>query len=184
MNRNMQMLEAMEKKTEEIINRVAQSQLVSIDLADYYTKGERHFIDIKDQLHMGLLLREKDFREFVATHDWSKYQDGFVAVGCSAEAIVPVWAYMLIATRLQPVAAKIVFGNPGDLEHSLFLDKLSGMDLSGFAGKKIVIKGCGEIAIPPSVFMELTRMLTPVAEKIMYGEPCSTVPVYSKGKMK
>lgn len=174
----------MENNKGEIINRVERSPLITIDLADHYVQGERIFLDIKDQLFQGMILREKDFRDFVENHDWAEYQGKLVAVGCTADAIVPVWAYMLLATKLEPVATKVVFGTLEELEHALFMDQLAKFDLTEYEGKKIVIKGCGDIDVPTSIYVELTRMMTPVVDKIMYGEPCSTVPVYRKGKMK
>ena len=164
----------------EIINRVDQSGLTEINLEDYYPKGERALIDVKKNLFQGLILKEKDFREFVKNEDWKEYQDKFVAITCSADAIVPTWAYMLIASALQPFAKKFVFGDLKTLETILFQEELSKINLEDFKEKRIVIKGCGEIPIPQSAYVELTRILTPIAKSIMYGEPCSTVPVMKK----
>ncbi|MCB9231187.1 MAG: DUF2480 family protein [Bacteroidia bacterium] len=165
---------------EEIVNRIALSPLVTYDLADLYTPGERVFLDIKEQLFMEQLLREKDFRAYIASEDWEKYRGKHVAVGCSVDAIIPVWAYMMLATQLEPVAASVVFGDLAELEKQLFLHKLAQLDFTRFEGKKVVIKGCGDIHIPESVFVEATRRFRQVASKIMYGEPCSTVPVWKK----
>ena|ERR1051325_3419572 len=164
----------------EIVNRVAESGLTEINLEDFYPKGERVLIDVKDNLFQGLILKEKDFREFVKNENWSKYQDKFVAITCSADAIVPTWAYMLIATSLQPFAKKIVFGDLKTLETILFLESLSKINPEDYSEKKLVIKGCGNLPVPESAYVELTRILTPVAKNIMFGEPCSTVPVYKQ----
>lgn len=164
----------------EIINRVEQSGLTEINLEDYYPKGERVLIDVKENLFQGLILKEKDFREFIKNEDWKKYQDKFVAITCSADAIVPTWAYMLIATSLQPFSKKIVFGDLKTLETVLFLESLSKINAEDFRDKKLVIKGCGNLPVPESAYVDLTRILTSVAKSIMFGEPCSTVPVYKQ----
>lgn len=164
----------------EIVNRVEQSGLTEINLEDYFPKGERVVIDVKENLFQGLILREKDFRVFVKNENWSKYKDKFVAITPSADAIVPTWAYMLIATSLQPFAKKIVFGDLKTLETLLFLESLSKINPDDFKEKRVVIKGCGNLPVPESAYVELTRILTPVAKSIMYGEPCSTVPVMKK----
>lgn len=164
----------------EIINKVAQSGLISFDLADYYHKGERVLYDIKDNLFMGLILKEKDFREFVKNHDWSQYEGKNVAITCTADAIVPTWAYMLLATRIEPHANMLVFGDLQDLEDALFKDALSKVELEKFKDERVVIKGCGDIPVPVSAYVEITRKLRPVVKSIMYGEPCSTVPLYKR----
>lgn len=165
---------------EEIVNRVAESGLMEINLEDFYPKGERVLIDVKENLFQGLILKEKDFREFVKNEDWSKYTDKFVAITCSADAIVPTWAYMLLSTSLQPFAKNIVFCDLKTLETVLFTQALSKINPEDFRDKKVVIKGCGNLPVPESAYVELTRILTPVAKSIMYGEPCSTVPVMKK----
>jgi len=165
---------------EEIINRVAESGLIEINLEDYYPKGERVLIDVKKNLFHGLILKEKDFREFIKNEDWKKYQDTFVAVTCSADAIVPTWAYMLIAASLQPFAKAIVFGDLKTLETILFNDALSKINPEDFRDKKLIVKGCGNLPVPESAYVEITRILTSVAKSIMFGEPCSTVPVMKR----
>ena len=165
---------------DEIINKVAESGLMEIDLENFYPKGERALIDVKENLFQGLILKEKDFREFVKKENWSRYQDKFVAITCSADAIVPTWAYMLLATSLQPFAKYIVFGDLKTLETVLFAQALSKITPEDFRDKKAVIKGCGNLPVPESAYVELTRILTPVVKSIMYGEPCSTVPVMKK----
>lgn len=166
----------------EIENRVASSGLLTLDLADYYHPGERVLYDLKDNLFQGLILKEKDFRQFLKEHDWSIYKGKNVAVLCSEDAIVPVWAYMLLTTYLEPYANKIVFGDLQSLEQALFQDALSGISLENYRNTKVVVKGCGDIPIPSYAYVELTRLLRPVVQSIMYGEPCSTVPIYKKPK--
>jgi hypothetical protein len=165
---------------ENFVNKVAQSGLVTLDPASFYPQGERVVYDIKDNLYMGLMLREKDFREFVKGHDWSQYQDKNVAITCSEDAIVPAWAYMLLANRMAPYAREIVFGNAEALETVLFLKGLENIDLEQYRDQRIVLKGCGDIPVPVSAYVELTKKLTPVAKSLMYGEPCSTVPIYKR----
>jgi hypothetical protein len=165
---------------DEIINKVAQSGLITIDLEELYPAGERVLLDIKDRLFQGLILREKDFREFVSTHDWSQYKDKYVAVTCSADAIVPTWAYMLLAVSLEPYAKKVVFGDLEVLETVLYNEVLSKLDTKTYEGARVIIKGCSNLPVPKAAYVELTRILRPVAKSIMYGEPCSTVPLYKK----
>jgi hypothetical protein len=166
----------------EIINRVANSGLVSFDLEEYHQPGERILIDIHDQLFQGLVLREKDFREYVKNHDWSAYRDKFVAITCSADAIIPTWAYMLLVSALHPFARHIVFGSLEDLETKIYFDILAKIDWNKFANAKVVIKGCSKVHVPAAVYVEATRLMRPYASTIMFGEPCSTVPVYKKPK--
>jgi hypothetical protein len=168
----------------EIINRVAQSSLVSFDLEEYYFKGERLVLDIKDNLYMGLMLREKDFREYVKEHDWSQYAGKSVAITCTADAIVPTWAYMLLATKLTPFAHLLVFGTAEELESVLFREALLKVDLEQYRDAKVIIKGCSNFPVPISAYVEITRLLSPVVTSIMYGEPCSNVPIYKKPKAK
>jgi hypothetical protein len=165
---------------ENIVNKVAQSGLVSLDLASVYPAGERLLYDIKDNLFHGLMLREKDFREFIREHDFSQYQDKYVAITCSSDAIVPTWAYMLLANRMTGFAKEIVFGNLDVLETVLFEKALNTLNLDDYIDQRVVIKGCGEIPIPTSAFISLTKKLTPVVKSLMYGEPCSTVPLYKR----
>lgn len=153
---------------------------MSVDLAKFYPSGDRVLYDIKNNLFQGLVLREKDFREFVKEHDWSGYRDKHVAVFCSADAIVPTWAYMLLASKLSPFAATVVFGDLEMLESTLFDRAISALNIEEFRDKRVVIKGCGEIPVPPSAFVTLCSKLTAVAKSVMYGEPCSTVPIYKR----
>ena len=166
--------------TEPIINKVAESGLITLDLEEYYPRGEVAVFDLKDHLFMGMILKEKDFREALKTLDWEKYRDKNVAVTCSTDAVIPVWAYMLVASYLQPVAREVVMGDERELHKIIFLKNLSRIDLGQFADKRIVVKGCGETPIGDFAYMEIAKLLRPVARSIMYGEPCSTVPVFKK----
>lgn len=165
---------------ENIVNRVAQSGLISFDLADLYPAGERVVYDIKDNLFHGLILKEKDFREFVKGHDWTQYQGKYVALTCSADAVVPAWAYMLLANKLAPYARAVVFGSLKTLETLLFDRAFAALDFEQFRGRRVVVKGCGDTEIPVSAYVEFTARLTPIAKSVMYGEPCSTVPVFKR----
>lgn len=167
---------------DQIINKVANSALITFNLEEYYQPGERVVLDIKDQLYQQLILREKDFRDFIKSHDWQQYANKFVAVTCSADAIVPTWAYMLVAIALQPHAKKVVFGSLQDLETILFHEQLSKINWSSFKNAKVVVKGCSKIDVPVSVYIEATNHLKPFVSSMMFGEPCSTVPLYKKSK--
>lgn len=167
---------------DQLINKVAQSGLITIDLEEFYPPGERVVFDIKAFLFQELILREKDFREAMKNHDWNAYTDKYVSIICSADAIVPTWAYMLIATNLSPVAKRTVFGDLETLETILYQEVLSKFTLESYRDARIVIKGCGNLPVPKSAYVELTRLLSPVAKSIMYGEPCSTVPIYKRAK--
>lgn len=161
-----------------IENKVAQSGLINFDLEEYYPKGERVLIDMTDFLFEGLILREKDFRERIKETDWSIYQDKFVAVTCTTDAIVPTWAYMLLAASLEGYAQKVVFGSLETLETVLFNDALKNIDVEDYRDQRVIIKGCSKYPVPESAYVELTSLLKPVAKSIMYGEACSTVPIY------
>ncbi len=165
---------------ENIVNKVAQSGLISFDLADLQAVGERVVYDMKDHLFQGLILREKDFRESVKNHDWDQYKDKNIAIICSADAIVPTWAYMLIASKLAPVANYFVFGDLEVLETALYLIALEKLQVEAYKDQRLVIKGCGDVEVPVSAFVAITNKLTGVAKSIMYGEPCSTVPIYKR----
>ncbi|HEY8402520.1 MAG TPA: DUF2480 family protein [Cytophagaceae bacterium] len=167
----------------EIVNRVANSSLITFDLEEYYHQGERIIYDIKDNLFQGLILKEKDFRDFVKNHDWSIYKDKNIGLICSEDAIVPTWAYMLLATRLEPFANMVVFGNLEVLEQALFQQALSKIDIEKYRDAKVVIKGCSKYPVPTYAYVEIVRLLMPVVNSLMYGEPCSTVPLYKKPKV-
>jgi hypothetical protein len=165
---------------EDIINRVANSKLVTIDLEDYYPKGKRLVFDISDWLLEGFVLREKDFRQHALEHDWSLYKDCYVALACSTDAIIPAWAYMLLSTYLEPYATKTVIGDLNTLETSIYQDIISNLDVSEFKDKPIIIKGCSNKPIPDNAYIQLTTKLKPIAKSIMYGEACSSVPLFKK----
>ena len=168
----------------EIINRVAESTLVTFDLEEYYDQGPREVLDIKDQLFQGLLLREKDFREYVKETDWSTYEGKNVAISCSSDAIVPTWAYMLLSSVLEPYARHFVFGDLAHLENSLFQKSLARIDTEKYREEKVIIKGCGRYPVPEFAYVEISRLLKPIVASLMYGEACSAVPIYKKPKIK
>lgn len=165
---------------DEIVNKVAQSALITLDLETYFPQGEIVEVDIKDHLFMGMILKEKEFRAALQLWDWEQYRDKNVGIICSADAIVPMWAYMLIMTYLSPVARFAAFGDAAFVHRTLFLQNLAGIDPAEYADKRVVIKGCGEKGAGEAAYVEITRLLTPVVKSIMYGEPCSTVPIYKK----
>lgn len=163
---------------DEIINRVANSKLVTVNLEDYYPKGPRVLFDIKDWLFEGLVLREKDFRNQVAEFNWAQYQDSCVALTCSTDAIIPGWAFMLISIQLQPYAKRIVIGDLEALETAIYQDIITNLDVSEFKEMPIIIKGCSKKPVPQNAYIMLANKLKPVAKSIMYGEACSSVPLY------
>lgn len=164
----------------DIVNRVALSGLVTLDLEEYYDGRERIFYDLKDNLFQGLILREKDFREFLKSHDWSIYTDKNIAIGCTEDAIIPTWAYMLLSSKMTPFANKVVFGTLETLESELYNDAINKIDLTQFNDKKVVVKGCSKYPVPISAYIHITTLLQPIVQSIMFGEPCSTVPVYKR----
>lgn len=163
-----------------IVNKVAESSLITLNLEDYYPQQESAVFDIKDFLFMGLILKEKDFRAALLQVDWEQYRNKNVAITCTADAIIPVWAYMLVASYLQPVANEVVFGDAENMHKILFLKNLSRINADEYADKRVVVKGCGDLPITETAYVEITRILRPVAKSIMYGEPCSTVPIFKK----
>jgi len=165
-----------------IVNKVAESGIITLDLEEFYPKGEIVVFDLKDFLFMGLILKEKDYRAALQTTDWAKYQDKYVAITCTADAVIPMWAYMLAANYLQPVAKEVVFGDEAQLISTLITRKLTAFNGEEYTDKRVVVKGCGEVSIPESAYVEITAKLRPFAKSIMYGEPCSTVPIYKKAK--
>ncbi|SHM96942.1 DUF2480 family protein [Polaribacter sp. KT 15] len=167
---------------EEIINRVANSKLKTFDLEEIYPEGKRVSFDIKDWLFEEIILKEKDFRNAVKNHDWSQYKNCFVAVNCSVDAIIPSWAFMLIAAEATPYANKVVIGNLELLETVLYQELLNFVDLRDYADCPVIIKGCAEKPIPDSAFAFLIAKLQPIAKSIMFGEACSTVPLYKSKK--
>jgi hypothetical protein len=162
----------------EIVNKVATSGIVTINLEDYYTEGERQEFDIKAFLFQELILKEKEFREALKNHDWSLYKNKFVNIMCSADAIVPTWAFMLVSLELEAYAKRVFCCSKEEMELMLFKDKLSSIKPEEYKGARIVIKGCADKPVPLNAFVELTTLLKAQAKSIMYGEPCSTVPLY------
>ena len=163
-----------------IINKVASSGLVTLDLEDYYHQGERVIYDLKDNLFMGMILKEKDFREFLKNHDWSIYEGKNVAIICSEDAIIPTWAYMLLALKLSPFANAVVYGNLEQLEDKLYFDAIAKINPLDYADARVVVKGCSKVPVPTSAYVEITQKLMPYVKSLMFGEPCSTVPLYKK----
>lgn len=164
----------------EIVNRVKESGLISMDLADFKPKEQIVEIDIAGQLWQGLVLKEKDFRAWIKAHDWAQYDGKAVFVHCSVDAIVPTWAYMLVASHLQDHCADFVIGTQLDLEKQLIRKKMEQLNLSDYRDGRVIIKGCSDIASPEFAMVELLRLLQPVVKSVMYGEPCSTVPVFKR----
>ncbi len=163
-----------------ILNKIAQSGLITLDLADFYPEGEIAIFDVKDYLFMELILKEKEYRETLTNFDWSSFRNKIVAITCSADAIIPLWAYMLAVSYMEPYAKDVVFGNAEEVLKIVFLKKLQQIDTKEFRDKRVVIKGCGDKVIPEAAFVEITKILRPEVKSIMYGEPCSTVPIYKK----
>lgn len=162
------------------VNKVAESGIITLNLEEYFPKEAIQVFDMKDYLFMGLILKEKDFREALKALDLSIYSNKIVALTCSADAVIPVWAYMLAASVLQPVAAQVHFGTKLQVETLMLNQNLQAIDVAAFADQRVVVKGCGELPIAEAAYIEVTKLLRPVAKSIMYGEPCSTVPVFKK----
>lgn len=166
--------------SEPIINKVASSSLVSLDLETYYPKEQVTGFDLKPLLFMELILKEKEFRQSLTEIDWTAYSGKIVAVYCSTDAIIPIWAYMLVASYLQPVASDVIFGTEEKAREEVFLRNIRRIDMREFQDQRVVVKGCGELPIGESAYLEITKALRPVAKSIMYGEPCSTVPIFKR----
>jgi hypothetical protein len=166
--------------SEEIINKVAQSPLITLDLEEYYPREKIMVFDLKAYLFMELILKEKDFRAALQNTDWSPYQDKIVAVTCTADAVIPVWAYMLVATYLEPVARDVVMGDEKKAIEQTLLKNIQSISAHEYTDKRVVVKGCGDLPVGEFAYMEITRRLLPVVKSIMYGEPCSTVPVFKR----
>ncbi|PCH77597.1 MAG: hypothetical protein COB98_02885 [Flavobacteriaceae bacterium] len=164
----------------EIVNRVANSKLITLDLEDYYPVGSRVIFDIKPWLFQELILKEKDFREQVKNHDWSQYKDSYVSLTCSSDAIIPSWAYLLISTQLTQHARHIIIGDLEQLETSIFEKIISNIPTEQFTDKPVIIKGCSSKPIPETAYIRLIEKLQPVVKSLFFGEACSTVPLYKK----
>lgn len=165
-----------------ILNKVANSGLITIDLEDFRPKNESVLYDLKQNLFMDQILREKDFREFLKLHNWKQYSGKNVAISCSEEVLIPTWAYMLLVSKLQPFANKIVFGNLDLLNEESYIESIDSIDIEPFRENRVVIKGCSKGEVPASVYMRITNRLLPIVQSLMFGEPCSTVPIYKKPK--
>lgn len=165
---------------EEIINRVAQSPLITFNLEELYPQGERKRLDIAPWLHQGIILREKEFRTRVEDHDWTLYANSFTALYCSTEAIVPAWAYMLVASRLAPHAVRVHIGSLEDLETALYQEALEKLDITPFVDRPVIIKGCSHRPVPQNAYIMALAKIQQVANNVMYGEACSSVPLYRK----
>ena len=165
---------------EEIVNKVAASGLITFNLEDIYPAGERVVYDLKDNLFMGLILKEKEFRQFLKENDWSIYKDKYVAIICSEDAIIPQWAFMLLTLHLQPHARLVHIGDVESLEERIFLNELQKVDFSSFENTRVVIKGCSKVTVPSAVYSEVTQRLFPYVKSLMFGEPCSTVPLFKR----
>jgi Protein of unknown function (DUF2480) len=166
--------------SEAIVNKVSESGLITLDLEQYYPRDEVVLFDLKDYLFRGLILKEKDFREALRNLDWEVYRNKYVGVTCSIDAIIPPWAYMLSASYLQPVAKDVIMGDEKEVHKTIFTKSIQSINVDEFAGQRVVVKGCGETPIGEFAYMEITKRLRPVVKTIMYGEPCSTVPIFKK----
>ena len=167
---------------EVFVNKVSESGLVTLDLEVFYPKQETVVFDMKDYLFMGLILKEKEFREAMKNLDLSAFKEKNIALTCTADAVIPMWAYMLAASYLEPVANEVVFGDADFLHKTLFLKNIHKINTADYFDKRVVIKGCGELPISEIAYVAITSLLRPVVKSIMYGEPCSTVPIYKKPK--
>ncbi len=165
---------------ETIVNKVAESGIITLDLAEHFPKGEIVAFDLKPFLFREMILREKDYRTALQTFDWTPYQDKYVAIFCSVDAIIPLWAYMLATSYLEPFASGVYFGTPEEVKKQIVLKNLSAISAEEYTDKRVVIKGCGDTAVPEYAYVHITQMLRPVVKSLMYGEPCSTVPIYKK----
>lgn len=166
---------------EEIVNRVAKSPLITIDLEELRPSGERHIVDLSVWLEQGFILREKEFRQALTEHDWTLYQNTYVAVQCSSEAVLPAWAALLVTTYLS-TAKVVVWGDEKDLEKVLYTHSIAAMDISTYAEKPLIIKGCSDPSVPQSAYLDLIHKLQPVAKSIFFGEACSSVPLFKVKK--
>lgn len=164
---------------EEIVNKVAGAQIEQIDLIDFTYRGEFFEIDLKPLLWNELVLKEKDFRDWIKNHNWVQYTDQVVCVYCSNDAIIPAWAYMLITSHLS-AAKYIVCGSVKEAQAELFFQNLDSWDIQHLKDKRAMVKGCSNIPNPNKAYVELTKKLTPVVKSLMFGEPCSAVPVYKR----
>lgn len=168
--------------SDEILNKVANSGLINLDLEDFYPDGPRVVFDLKNWLYEELILKEKDFRQNLKAHDWSQYQDQYVAITCTADAIVPSWAYILVATYLQPVAKRVIHGSLKELDQILYTEIITNLPIEEYIDGRVIVKGCSRKPVPDTAYIQLVEKLQPVVNSIMFGEACSTVPLYKKKK--
>ena len=166
----------------EIVNKVANSQLRTINLEEFYPQGTRMVIDIKNWLFQELILKESEFREHLKNHNWAQYKNHYVALTCSSDAIIPSWAFMLITTYVSPFAKKIVVGNLTALETSIFYEIIANLSIEDYKNRPVIIKGCANKPIPETAYIQLIEKLQPIAKSIMFGEACSTVPLFKSNK--
>ena len=164
----------------EFVNKVAESGLITIDLENWYPKGEIVVLDLKDYLFMGMIVKEKEFRDSLKNTDWEIYRNKMVSVICSADAIIPSWAFMLVASYLQPVCKELALATPEEMRKQVFLRNIQSINSMDYKDQRVIIKGCGDTPIGDFAYLEITRILRPVVRSLMYGEPCSTVPVFKK----
>ena len=174
--------EQMKNEMDPVVNRVRQSSLITLKLEELYPAEPIATFDLKDYLFQGLILREKDFRQALASHDWEQYRGVNLAVGCSADAIIPTWAYMLVGAYASEIAHDVFFGAHNDLLVAHYRKELQKMDLEAFRDARVVVKGCSDRGTPAAAFLEISRLLKPVVHSLFFGEPCSTVPVYKRPK--
>lgn len=163
-----------------LVNKVAESGIVTLDLMPFIHPGEVSVFDLKPFLFREMILREKDYRVALQTFDWQQFRDKYVAVTCTADAIIPVWAYMLAATYLQPVASSVFYGTGEEMEKKMITERIAAIDKEEYRDKRVVIKGCGDVHIPEVAYVAVTEHLLPVVKSLMYGEPCSTVPLFKR----
>lgn len=167
-----------------LINKVANSGLITINLENYYPDAPITLFDLKDYLFKELILKEKDYRAALKEHDWSQYQGHILCVYCSNDAIIPTWAYMLVSSYAEQYVSSIYQGDANDFLNFYYHDYIHKMDVSEYADERLIIKGCSNKPVPPGAYMALTQRLRPLAKSIMYGEPCSTVPIYKQPRQK
>lgn len=163
-----------------IVNKIAVSGISTVDPADFLPKEEVMVFDLKPFLFRELMLKEKDFREALKNQDWELYRDKIVSVTCSADAIIPMWAYMLVTSYLESVASDILFGGKQEAIKQSAIKSINKLDPEEFRDQRIVLKGCGDQSVPADIYVALMKKLKPVVKSVMFGEPCSTVPVYKK----
>ncbi|RRO20312.1 DUF2480 family protein [Flavobacteriaceae bacterium 14752] len=167
---------------EEIVNRVAKSPIKTFNLEELYQDGQRHKIDLSQWLYEGFILKEKEFRQALKNYDWTPYKNGFIALYCSTDAIVPAWAYMLVSTYLHPIAKKVIVGSIEELNTILYAEAIQNLDLSDYKNKPVIVKGCSDKPVSQTAYLLLIQRLQPLVKSLMFGEACSAVPLYKPKK--